>query len=76
MRTATVCIANRHKLKVAVLLRVVQEFSDEQRTQTNNMTDRQNTLVCAFDMRNPRITVFQIQEWLNEKMQLPKITYV
>jgi hypothetical protein len=64
--------ANRQKVKVVVLLRVVQEFSDEQRTQINNMSDRQNTLVCAFDMRSPRITAFQIHEWIYEKMQLPE----
>jgi hypothetical protein len=59
-------------VKVVVLLRVVQEFSDEQRTQINNMSDRQNTLVCAFDMGSPRITAFQIHKWIYEKMQLPE----
>jgi hypothetical protein len=57
-------------VKVVALLRVVQEFSDEQRTQINNMSDRQNTLVCGFDMRSPRITAFQIHECIYEKMQL------
>ena len=34
------------------------------------MTDRQSTIVCAFDQRSPRITVYHIQEWVNEKLRL------
>ena len=73
MREQLQCVyTNRQKVKVVVLLRVVQEFSDKQRTQIKNMSDRQNRLVCAFDMRSPRITAYQIHEWIYEKMQLPE----
>ena len=34
------------------------------------MTDRQNTIVCAFDQRSPRITAYHIHEWINEKLRL------
>ena len=36
------------------------------------MSDRQNTLVCAFDMKSPRISAFQIHEWIYEKLKLPE----
>ena len=34
------------------------------------MTDRQNTLVRAFDQRSPRITAYNINEWIHEKLRL------
>jgi len=34
------------------------------------MTDRQNTIVCAFDQRSPRLTAYHIHEWIHEKLKL------
>jgi len=34
------------------------------------MCDRQNTIVCSFDVRSPRINAFQIHEWLYETVRL------
>ena len=34
------------------------------------MGDRQNTIVCIFDHKSPRITAYQIHEWLHEEMHL------
>jgi len=34
------------------------------------MTDRQNTIVCCFDPRSPRITAYQIHEWIHENLHL------
>jgi hypothetical protein len=34
------------------------------------MGDRQNTIVRCFDPRSPRITAFQIHEWIFEKLRL------
>jgi hypothetical protein len=34
------------------------------------MGDRQNTIVFCFDPRNPRITAFQVHEWIFEKLHL------
>jgi hypothetical protein len=34
------------------------------------MTDRQNTIVCAFNQRSPRITAYHIHEWIHEKLRL------
>ena len=34
------------------------------------MSDRQDTIVRAFDQRSPRITAFHIREWIYETMQL------
>jgi len=37
------------------------------------MNDRQNTIVCVFDPQSPRITVFQIHEWIHERLHLPQL---
>jgi hypothetical protein len=34
------------------------------------MTKRQKTLVCAFDLQSPRITAFDIHEWIHDTMRL------
>jgi hypothetical protein len=34
------------------------------------MTDRQNTIVSAFDQRSPRITAYHKHEWIHEKLRL------
>jgi hypothetical protein len=34
------------------------------------MGDRQNTIVCCFDPRSPRITAFQIHDWIFETLRL------
>jgi hypothetical protein len=34
------------------------------------MGDRQNTIVCCFDPRSPRITAFQIHEWIIVTLRL------
>lgn len=34
------------------------------------MGERQNTIVCIFDMRSPRITAFNIYEWIHEQLRL------
>ena len=34
------------------------------------MCDRQNTLVCSFDLCSPRINAFQIHEWLYEMVHI------
>jgi hypothetical protein len=33
------------------------------------MSDRQNTIVCAFDQRSPSITAFHIHEWIQETLR-------
>jgi hypothetical protein len=37
---------------------------------TLTMTDRQNTIVCIFDVKSPRISAFNIQEWIFETLKL------
>jgi hypothetical protein len=32
--------------------------------------ERQNTLVCAFDQHNPRITAYDIHEWIHDTLYL------
>jgi hypothetical protein len=34
------------------------------------MVERQNTIVCSFDMTNPRISAYQIHEWIYETLRL------
>jgi len=36
------------------------------------MNDRQNTIVCIFDARSPRITALHINEWIYENLRLPE----
>jgi len=36
------------------------------------MSDRQNTIICIFDPKSPRISAFQIHEWIYERLQLPE----
>jgi hypothetical protein len=53
-----------------VVLRVLQGNSVT--NQGHKMSERQNTLVCMFDLKSPRITAFQIQERIHESMKLPE----
>jgi hypothetical protein len=32
------------------------------------MCERQNTIVCAFGLRNPRISAYEIHEWIYTQM--------
>jgi hypothetical protein len=37
---------------------------------TSKMGERQNTIVCAFDMKSPRISAYEIHEWIYEQLKL------
>jgi hypothetical protein len=34
------------------------------------MSGRQNKIVCSFDQRGPRLSAFEIHEWIGETMAL------
>jgi hypothetical protein len=34
------------------------------------MSERQNTIVCFFDPKRPRISAFDIHEWIHDTMRL------
>ena len=36
------------------------------------MSDTHNTIVCYVDPRSPRITAFNIQEWIYECLRIPE----
>ena len=36
------------------------------------MSDRQNTIICIFDPVSPRISAYQIHEWIYEQLHLPE----
>jgi hypothetical protein len=36
------------------------------------MTERHNTIVCVFDKSSPRISAYDIQEWIYATLQLPE----
>jgi hypothetical protein len=38
----------------------------------STMSERQHTIVCSFDTRNPRIYAYQIHEWLHDMLHLPE----
>ena len=35
-----------------------------------NMSGRLNTLACIFDSRNPRISAYNISEWIHDTLRL------
>jgi hypothetical protein len=34
------------------------------------MGEQQNTIVCAFDLKSPRISAYDIHEWIYAQMRL------
>jgi 6-phosphogluconolactonase (cycloisomerase 2 family) len=36
------------------------------------MAEHQQTIVCMFDLSNPRISVYDIHEWLFEQLHIPE----
>jgi len=54
-------------VKVEVQLSLLQ--GNLMTNQGHKMSDRQNKLMWVFDLRGPRITAFQILEWISEKMK-------
>lgn len=36
----------------------------------SNMGERQNTTVCAFDLKSPRVSAYEIHEWIHEQLKL------
>ena len=34
------------------------------------MSERRNTLVCCFDPASPRLTAFDIHEWIDSQLQV------
>jgi hypothetical protein len=34
------------------------------------MGERMNTVVCAFDMKSPQITAFEIHKWVYSELKL------
>jgi len=37
---------------------------------TSNMCERQNTIVCTFDLKSPRISAYEIHEWIYAQLRL------
>jgi len=37
-----------------------------------DMSDRLKTSVCSFDPRSPRISAYDIHEWINDRLRLAK----
>jgi len=36
------------------------------------MAERQNTLTCTFDPKSPRISTFEIHEWIQDQLRIPE----
>jgi hypothetical protein len=39
---------------------------------TTNMAERQNTLTCVFDQKSPRVSAFEIHEWIYDQLRVPE----
>jgi hypothetical protein len=37
-----------------------------------NMTERRNTIVCAFESNAPRLSAFDVHEWISEMLTIPE----
>jgi hypothetical protein len=35
------------------------------------MCDRKNTPVCSFDPASPRLTAYEIHEWIQDQLRIP-----
>ena len=35
------------------------------------MAERKNTITCSFDPKSPRITAYEIHEWIYKKLKIP-----
>jgi hypothetical protein len=35
------------------------------------MTERRNTMICAFDPKSPKISAYDIHEWIYETLRIP-----
>jgi hypothetical protein len=40
--------------------------------QSVNMNERQNTIVCTFNPASPRISAFEIHEWIHNHLRIPE----
>jgi hypothetical protein len=38
------------------------------------ITERQQTIVCMFDLSSPRLSVYDIHEWIFEQLHIPEQT--
>jgi len=36
------------------------------------MAERQNTLMCSFDPKSPRVSAFEIHEWIHDQLRIPE----
>jgi len=43
-----------------------------EREASYRMTERQNTTLCASDLNSPRISSFNIHEWIYDHLRLPE----
>ena len=39
---------------------------------TTNVAERQNTLTCIFDPKSPRISAFEVHEWIHDQLRVPE----
>jgi hypothetical protein len=39
---------------------------------TVNMAERRNTVICFFEPNSPKISAFEIHEWIHETLRLPE----
>jgi hypothetical protein len=54
----------------AVSESVCGEKTKPNSVKAESMAERQHTTVCAFDQRSPRVSAFDIHEWIYETLQL------
>jgi len=46
------------------------EYTDEGHYNGSTMSERRNTLACCFDPTSPRLTAFDIHEWIHSQLQV------
>jgi hypothetical protein len=56
--------------------RFTQHAPTEAASAAHAMSGRRNTLVCCFDPTSPRLTTFDIHEWLHSQLQVSEHSVV
>ena len=56
----------------SVVYRTVSVSAEKRSRNKGIMSEQQNTAVCSFDPKSPRISVLDIHEWIFVQLHLPE----
>ena len=56
----------------SVVCHTVSESAEKRSRNEGTTSERQNTVVCSFDPKSPRISALDIHEWIFEQLHVPE----